>query len=189
MLARARGILRAAAQRWAPPQRCLFCGGEPRDGICVSCRLDLPRIHALRCPRCRNLSEAGQICGECLGRPPRFSRLAVAVSYRFSVDEAIQRLKYGADRNAVAPLAGLLAQRLNREPPPDLVLAMPVAAQRVGERGFNHAQELARFLGERLRLRLASRICRRIRHTVRQAFCHGPSAAATFAALSYATRT
>ncbi len=36
MWARARRVLRAVAERWALPQRCLFCGGgNPREGICV----------------------------------------------------------------------------------------------------------------------------------------------------------
>ena len=170
MWARARPVLRAVAERWALPQRCLFCGsGNPREGICVGCRQDLPGSSGLRCPTCGNLSAAGQICGECLARAPRFSRLRVAVSYRFPVDGAIQRLKYAADLNAVAPLAALLAERLDREPRPDLVLAMPMASQRLRERGFNHAQELARALGERLHLRLAPQLCRRIRHTAPQA--------------------
>ncbi len=170
MWARAGGVLRAVAERWALPQRCLFCGGSnPHEGICAGCRQDLPGSRALRCPSCGNLSEAGQICGECLARPPRFSRLRAAVSYRFPVDGAIQRLKYGADLSAVAPLAALLAERLDREPRPDLLLAMPMAPQRLRERGFNQAQELAGALSKRLGLKLAPQLCRRTRHTAPQA--------------------
>lgn len=170
MWARARGVLRAVAERCALPQRCLFCGAaDPREGICGGCREDLPGSRAARCPACGNLSPAGEICGECLAQPPRFSRVSVAVSYRFPVDGAIQRLKYGADLNAVEPLAALLAERVDQEPRPDLVLAMPMAPQRLRERGFNQAQELARALSERLSLKLAPQLCRRTRHTAPQA--------------------
>jgi ComF family protein len=170
MWTRARGVVRALAERWALPQRCLFCGAtDPREGICGRCRQDLPGSHAARCPTCGNLSLAGEICGECIARKPRFSRLSVAASYRFPVDGAIQRLKYGADLSTVAPLAALLADRVDRETRPDLLLAMPMAPQRLRERGFNQAQELGRALAERLSLKLASALCRRTRHTAPQA--------------------
>jgi ComF family protein len=170
MWAHTRGALRAFAERWALPQRCLFCGAtDPREGICGPCREDLPGSRAARCPICGNLSVTGEICGECLARPPRFSRLSAAVSYRFPVDGAIQRLKYGADLSTVAPLAALLADRVGREPRPDLMLAMPMAPQRLRERGFNQAHELAGALAERLSLKLAPVLCRRTRHTAPQA--------------------
>jgi ComF family protein len=165
-----RGVLRLIAERWALPQRCLFCGTpDPREGICGGCREELPGSEAVRCPTCGNLSPLGEICGECLARPPRFSRLSVAASYRFPVDAAIQRLKYGADLTAARPLAALLAERVDREPRPDFLLAMPMAPQRLRERGFNQADELARAVSERLSLKLASRLCRRTRHTAPQA--------------------
>jgi predicted amidophosphoribosyltransferase len=91
------------------------------------------------------------------------------VSYRFPVDGAIQQLKYGADLSTVAPLGAPLTERVDREARPDLVLAMPMAPQRLRERGFNQAPELARALSERLSLKLAPQLCRRTRHTAPQA--------------------
>lgn len=170
MWARVRGGLHAVVERWALPQRCLFCGAAgPREGICSGCRQDLPGSRVARCPGCANLSTDGQVCGECLAHPPRFSRVSVAASYRFPVDGAIQRLKYAADLAVVGPLAALLAERVVQEVQPDLIVAMPMAPQRLRERGFNQAQELARALAQRLRLTLAAELCRRTRHTPPQA--------------------
>jgi len=118
---------------------------------------------------CANLGEDGRVCGECLVHPPRFSHLIAAVSYRFPVDAAIQRLKYGAELTTVGPLASLLAERAAQERRPDLVVAMPMAPQRLRERGFNQAQELARAVAAHLRLNLALDLCRRTRHTAPQA--------------------
>ncbi len=100
---------------------------------------------------------------------PSFSRISVAVSYRFPVDGAIQRLKYGNDLSLAEPLAALLAERVAREPTPDLVVPMPMASLRLRERGFNQALEIARGLSERLDLKLATEVCRRTRHTPPQA--------------------
>ena len=170
MLSRARAGLRALVERWALPQRCLFCGDFGHaDGICAGCRGDLPGSTAARCPVCANLSAQRQVCGECLAQAPDFSRVSVAVSYLFPVDAAIQRLKYGGDLAVVAPLAALLAERVREEPPPDLVLALPMAPPRLRERGFNQASELASALSMRLGVTLAPDLCRRTRHTPPQA--------------------
>jgi ComF family protein len=118
---------------------------------------------------CANLTTAGQVCGECLSRPPRFARIAVAVSYRFPVDSAILRLKYAADLAVAEPLAALLAEQLAHQPPPDLLVPMPLARSRLRERGFNQALEIARGLSDRLNLRLAIDVCRRTRNTPPQA--------------------
>ena len=132
MLARARGALRAAVERWALPQRCLFCAAaRPVDGVCVACRHDLPGWMAARCPICANLSGAERACGECLADPPAYSRIIAAASYRFPVDSAILRLKYGSDLAVAGPLAALLAQRVSTEARPDMVLAMPVSVPRL----------------------------------------------------------
>ena len=161
MFSRARRTVRAMVEAWALPQRCLFCGAAgPAEGICTDCRQDLPGNSASRCPVCANLSAAAQTCGECLAHPPNFSRIRVAVSYRFPVDGAIQRLKYGNDLSLAEPLAALLAERVAREPTPDLVVPMPMASLRLRERGFNQALEIARGLSERLDLKLATEVCR-----------------------------
>jgi ComF family protein len=170
MLARLADTLRGATERLALPQRCLFCvAPRPREGICDECREHLPGRGAARCPVCANLSAAREVCGECLAQPPRFARVRATVSYRFPVDGAIQRLKYGAHLAAVRPLGSLLAEHLEEEAAPDLVIAMPMAAQRLRERGFNHAHELAVAVSARLRLELASQLCRRVRHVAPQA--------------------
>ena len=170
MFSRKRRTVRAMVEAWALPQRCLFCGAaDPAEGICTDCRQDLPGNSASRCPVCANLSAAAQTCGECLAHPPTFSRIRVALSYRFPVDGAIQRLKYGNDLSVAEPLAALLAEQVAREPAPDLVVPMPMASLRLRERGFNQALEIARGLSERLDLELATEVCRRTRHAPPQA--------------------
>ena len=147
--------LRAFVERWALPQHCIFCGEPATQAICSACRGDLPGRAALRCPVCANQSPSAQICGQCLVHEPGFSHVAAAVSYAFPVDAAIQRLKYGADLALVEPLADLLAQRVADEPRPDLVIPMPLALERLRERGFNQALEIARAVSARLDLVLS----------------------------------
>jgi ComF family protein len=170
MFSRARRGMRALVETWALPQRCLFCGASrPRDGICAGCRTDLRGLAAARCAVCANLTAAAQVCGECLSHPPSFSHIGVAASYRFPLDSAILRLKYANDLALAEPLAALLAEAMARESAPDLLVPMPMAAPRLQERGFNQALEIARGVAVRLDLDLATRACRRTRHTAPQA--------------------
>jgi len=170
MLTRLANALRGGTERLALPQRCLFCAAaRPREGMCDECREELPGRFAARCPVCANLSPLREVCGECLAQPPNFARVTTAVSYCFPVDGAILRLKYGAYLPAVRPLTSLLTEQLRDEAAPDLVLAMPMAPQRLRERGFNHAYELALAVSAGLRLSLAPQLCHRVRHSAPQA--------------------
>ncbi|MGH8671282.1 MAG: ComF family protein, partial [Burkholderiales bacterium] len=68
--------------------------------------------------------------------PPAFDRTLSVLSYSFPADVLIQALKYDA-RLVLAPLfAELMLQRVIREPPPDVLIAMPLHPVRLRERGF-----------------------------------------------------
>jgi ComF family protein len=97
--------------------------------------------------------------------PPAFGRTHAALAYAFPLDRMIPRLKYHGQL-AVAPvLAECLAQVVEHAPRPDRLIAMPLHAQRLRERGFNHASEIARVVARRLGLPLDADSCRRIRDT------------------------
>jgi len=165
-----RTILRNAVAACALPQHCVLCGThDPRLAVCGECIGSLPGRNAQRCPVCADLASGAQICGQCLSHPPRFSHVAAALSYRFPTDALVQRLKYGSDLTLIDALAGLLAQRVESEPRPDIVVPMPLAPLRLRERGFNQALEIARVLCRQLQLRLALDYLRRARDTAPQA--------------------
>ncbi len=105
------------------------------------------------------------MCGACLKHPPAFDRTVAALAYAFPLDRLIPRLKYHG-RLAVAPALGdCLAQAVSDHPQPDRLIAMPLHATRIRERGFNHATEVARHVGKRLGIALDTSSCQRIRDT------------------------
>jgi len=170
MLARAADATRKLVQRFALPQRCLFCrSADARGGICLRCRGDLPGWNAQRCPVCAELSPGGERCGRCLLDPLELARVVTAVSYRFPADAAIRRLKYAGALRLARPLGALLAERVALEPAPDLIVPMPLSPQRLRRRGFNQALELARVVGGELGARLDMQRCVRARDTPPQA--------------------
>lgn len=162
ILMRAKGVV---AQLLA--QDCLLCGGRSGNVLlCAACGHDLPALPAATCPVCALPTPGGQTCGACLKSPPAFDASIAVWRYGFPVDKLVQALKF---EHRLA-LAGFFAQALLAGPRPagDLMLALPLSAQRLKERGFNQAVEIARPLSRALGIHLDLDACRRVRETAPQ---------------------
>jgi len=148
------------------PPSCLLCGADAGQGhICPGCRDDLPWLVQAHCPQCATPTPGGQVCGACLKRPPAFDRTRAALVYTYPLDRLIPRLKYHG-RLAIAPALGTcLVQSVASGPMPDSLMAMPLHPQRIRERGFNHATEIAREVAKQVGRPLDTRSCQRIRDT------------------------
>lgn len=138
---------------------CLLCD-HPADGrrdICLACEAELPWLDG-QCSRCAvPLPQHGLACGQCLKRPPAFSRVETPWRYAFPVDSLITRFKHQARWPLGRLLAQLLAQHLNHAfanglVRPDYLLPVPLARRRQRQRGFNQARMLADWLGQTLNL-------------------------------------
>lgn len=147
------------------PPACLLCGARSTRPLCPGCHADLPWHRQPQCPQCALPTPDGQLCGACLKHPPAFDRSHAALAYAFPLDRMIPRLKYHGQL-AIAPVLGeCLAEAAAAAPRPDRLLAMPLHAARIRERGFNHATEIARTVASQLGLPLDLDSCRRIRDT------------------------
>lgn len=126
---------------------------------------DLPWHRQPQCPQCALPTPDGRLCGACLKHPPAFDRTHAALTYAFPLDRMIPRLKYHGQL-AIAPVLGeCLAQAVEHAPRPDRLMAMPLHATRIRERGFNHATEIARTVARQFDLPLDLASCRRTRDT------------------------
>jgi ComF family protein len=149
---------------------CILCGARARnDGLCTGCRQDLPLLTAPVCPVCAAPGSSAETCGRCLSQPPAFSKVCAALRYGFPADTLVHKLKYGKDLSCARPLAAVLGDRLESEPPPDFVVPMPLSPARLAERGFNQSMEIARLVASEYGLRVDPGVCRRIRDSVPQA--------------------
>ena len=114
--------------------------------------------------------EGVSVCGACLTAPPPFARALAAVDYDHPWDGLIARFKF----HGALDLAPALAQRLLAEferadaPAPTLLLPVPLSAQRLRERGYNQAWELARRIGPALRCDADPHLLLRIKDTPHQ---------------------
>ena len=147
------------------PPACLLCGARSTRSLCPGCLADLPWHRQPQCPQCALPTPDDQLCGACLKHPPAFGRTHAALAYAFPLDRMIPRLKYHGQL-AIAPVLGeCLAEAAADAPRPDRLVPMPLHPERIRERGFNHATEIARVLARQLGLPLDLDSCRRIRDT------------------------
>lgn len=153
----------------ALPQSCLLCGaGSGPALLCAACDAELPRLPQARCRVCALPIASAEVCGACLDRPPRFDRVSAVFAYGFPLDALVHALKYGG-KLAVAGLLGRALGNAVAKERVDLIVPMPISAQRLRARGFNQAHEIARSVGDATGIPVAAGICRKVRDTDPQA--------------------
>jgi ComF family protein len=136
---------------------CFLCRGAARELLCGACDADLPRLSRALCPRCALQSPRGELCGRCLGQAPAYDATQAALAYEFPADALVQALKFRGELALAPLLATLLAERVRAERV-DLVVPVPLSAERLRRRGYNQAVEIARHLpGGKLELTLCQR--------------------------------
>ncbi|RYY83791.1 MAG: ComF family protein [Comamonadaceae bacterium] len=131
------------------PSQCAVCRAWPSRPVCDACvaRFAPP---ADRCSTCALPVPAGVArCGECLRHPPPLDACLAACAYAWPWPDCIAQFKFHGEAGWAEPLATLVRSAPWVEPALercDLVLPMPLSRERLRERGFNQALELARRL-------------------------------------------
>jgi ComF family protein len=160
------------ALRMLLPLRCLLCGAPGAQGrdLCDGCASDLPR-NDICCPRCAlPLKAPAPLCGECIEHEPPFAAAWVPFRYAHPLDLLEARFKFRGDLAAGRVLSGLLIDRAGIDAParPDVIVAVPLHASRLRERGYNQAFELAKPLSRALGIPIARDLLQRVRATPAQ---------------------
>ncbi len=135
----------------AAPRRCEVCGQWSPLSICPECSARFA-VARQRCPQCALPSASGLHCGACLREPPAFIRCVTVADYGFPWDRLIAAFKFRDRPELASALAVLMDRALQSQQqlaPVDLVLPVPLAPQRLRERGYNQAWELARRVARR----------------------------------------
>ena len=182
VLARFRRGLDAGRQHWADhglpalPSQCAVCRAWPSQPLCDACvaRFAQPRA---RCSRCAAaVPPAVTECGDCLSHKPPWDACLAAVPYAYPWSGLIADFKFHGQPSWARPLALLMRSTPFVEPAleqADLILPMPLSRQRLRERGYNQAWQLARHLlphaGPDVTAKLRSDVLLRILDTAPQA--------------------
>lgn len=129
------GLLRS------PCQLCL-ANRSTALGLCQPCLDDFAWLPDAVCSQCA-LPCTDKLCGHCLSKPPYFDACYGLFSYQFPLSALLQAYKYGNKLHLARTLGLLLKNRVPVDAV-DTVIAMPMHPQRLKERGFNQALEIAR---------------------------------------------
>lgn len=134
------------------PSSCLNCERRlPHARLplfCDDCLPSIPVIQAPRCTICGLPFDCGgsHTCGVCLTEPPAYRLARSALVYRPPVISLISSLKFKGSLTGLATLAKLAktSPGFRDLSPPDLIIPMPLHANRLRRRGFNQALLIAR---------------------------------------------
>lgn len=164
------------------PSVCVLCGdagnhqkaaGSNLLDLCDQCQNELPRL-ASACARCAEplTSTPGYeaLCGRCQSQPPAFNRCLAMLSYQAPADHLLQALKFNGRLEMARLLGVLMADWLEDilDAHPSVIIPVPLHENRLRERGFNQAMELARPVAQQLGITIDNRLCRRIHTTAPQ---------------------
>lgn len=152
------------------PSQCAVCRGWGLQAVCETCHLRYAAPVA-RCERCAlQVPDGVAICGACLVDPPAFDAALAGIDYAHPWSALIAQFKFrGALELAhtlVAPLQS--ARQCRGRPAPDLVLPVPLSAQRLRQRGYNQAWEATRRLARALDLRSDPHLLLRVKDSPHQ---------------------
>ncbi len=163
-----RQTLWAAVDVLFPPR----CGGCHRNGerFCASCLASLALLAAPVCDWCGYPQPPAQACANCRGQARgALAGIRSVAFFEGPLQNALHRLKYRRDIILADTLAGPLARAWAVAAlPGDVVVPVPLSAERLRERGYNQAALLARGFAQLVGLRYTPDALAKRRHTVSQ---------------------
>lgn len=127
-------------------QNCMLCAATETTslGLCRPCETELPHLSEEHCNQCALPSHA-ETCGRCLSNPPAFDKTDALFDYVFPINAVIQAYKYNQQLQTSWMLGSLLGNKVSATGI-DMIVPMPMHPQRLKERGFNQALEIAKNL-------------------------------------------
>jgi len=161
------------------PSTCLLCEMEGEQLICHGCSTQFFSSTSKHCASKRCAACALPIfihdthCGECLKKPPAFDSTIVACDYVAPLDQLVLALKFGHRLAVAVAISDWLAKVVVASSiRPEMFIAVPVSRQRLAQRGFNQALEIAKPLAKKLNRPIYSNLLHRVRDTQAQTLLH-----------------
>ena len=131
------------------PSQCAVCHAWPARSICEACVAAFAQP-VERCTTCALPVTPGvRQCGACIVRPPPLDACLAALPYAYPWSTLVADFKFHEHPGWAASFAALLRAAPWVEPAldaADLLLPMPLSPERLHNRGYNQAHELARAL-------------------------------------------
>lgn len=158
-----------ATERWLVPVACRVCGLASADDalVCGLCRSRWRAVSGPWCVRCGQPVLADIACRLCVDWPDRFGGVRSAVWLEGGARQAVHALKYGGWPR-VAEAMALACRGLEPLCGPVTLVAIPLGAARLRDRGYNQAAVLAEAIGAVARVPVRASALTRRRDTQSQ---------------------
>lgn len=170
-----RGITRRIShclEQLLAPGVCMACGCDPGDSVslCSSCSTRIATVPN-PCHYCGQPNPlTGIVCPACRLNPPRWQRMIAPLQYRGLSRDYLLQLKHSQATHLAKGLCRHTLQAFRQnQPRPQVLLPVPLHRERLLERGYNQAREIARIWSADLDIPLNHRALTRIRATPLQA--------------------
>jgi ComF family protein len=155
------------------PAECLLCRGllpwAHADAlVCPVCRHRWRAVRPPWCPRCGQPEPHFGPCRLCADWPPALRTVRSAVWLDAAARPAVHALKYGGLPRIAEDLSDAMAQHLPTPDPAACLVPIPLAPQRLRERGYNQSERLVLALARRWLLPVRLDVLRRRRETATQ---------------------
>ncbi len=160
---------------WLLPYTCVLCHHTSNryQDLCADCYKTLPWLqqHCLRCAI--PLFTTDQICGHCLQKTPPFDATHALFLYQPPITQLILELKFKQSLINAQILGELLTTQIQQNwyqttPLPDVIVPVPLHPERLKERGYNQALEIARPISKLLKIPINTTTSQRIKATTPQ---------------------
>lgn len=119
--------------------------------VCAWCLPDLAAPMPARCYRCKIQASESRVCDPCR-RGNRLQHVWVRASYEDDVKRLIHGFKFERKQAACEPIVRLMTEALPYFPSDTLVVHVPTATSRARQRGYDHAELIAKALAAELGL-------------------------------------
>ena len=165
-------IATALVNQFLDPRLCPGCQHPLLDTerFCPACTRRLIKV-ARPCQLC-GLENPGRdnICAACLYDPPRWQSMTAPWQYSGLTRDLLLQLKFSESLHLAYCLVSTIVDYFdNQQSRPEVLLPVPLHKNRLLQRGFNQAFEIARILSAQLDIKLDSDILTRVRDTTAQA--------------------
>jgi len=155
-------------------KQCLLCLSPTINEylLCSDCESELPKntSHCVICAvpfSALQMTENSLVCGKCQKAPPHYTTSLIPHIYASPLKQLISQLKFQGNLT-VAPLLAenfIHSIKHRKNNLPECIIPVPLHPQRLRERGFNQALELARIIARQLDIPLDYSLCQRNKST------------------------
>lgn len=153
------------------PPSCVICrqATQTSEQLCQACHAEL-KYNRTACAQCGIPLQGASdlICGHCQIQPPAFTLSHAPFHYQGHIRELIIGLKFNEKLLNASILARLFEKFTKISELPDILIPVPLHPQRLRERGYNQARQLAEELGRHYNVPIDDQSCQRVLHTERQ---------------------